>query len=127
MAQTSPSGFRLTVSLVLSAIILAFGLWLIIPDRSADTTSTATTQTQTGEITYNGVEGTDALTLLKASHRVETQTSSFGEYVQSIDGVAADSTHFWGFYVNDKLADVGAGAYITKATDRITWKLDAIQ
>lgn len=110
---------------VVSAIILAFGLWVIVPDRTAAPADSA--QTQVSSFSYEGVEGKDALTLLKETHQVETQTSSFGEFVVSINGVTPNDSQFWGFYVNDQLADVGAGSYITKTGDVITWKLDAIQ
>ncbi len=117
--------FQVTASVVLSAVILVFGLWLIIPNRAAqNTTSTATTQTS--EISYQGVEGKNALELLEAGHKIEVKRYDFGDQVVAIDGVAPDSTHFWAFYVNDKLSDTGAGAYQTKNGDRITWKLDAI-
>lgn len=115
--------FQVTASLVLSAIVLVFGLWLIVPDRTD--APAATTQTQSSEISYVGVEGKNALDLLKAGHQVEVKHYDFGDQVIAIDGVAPDNTHFWAFYVNDKLSDVGAGAYQTKNGDQIAWKLDA--
>lgn len=79
-------------------------------------------------INYQGVEGKTALELLKASHNVETKEfSGVGEFVASIDGVAPDSQHFWAFNVNGKMADVGAGAYATKPSDQIEWKLELIK
>ncbi|MBI2356154.1 MAG: DUF4430 domain-containing protein [Candidatus Doudnabacteria bacterium] len=79
-------------------------------------------------IQYQGVDGQNALSLLKAYHNVETKDyAGIGEYVISIDGIAPDSKHFWAFYVNEKQAEVGAGAYVTKSSDVIEWKLEEIK
>ena len=113
---------------VVSAIILAFGLWLIIPDRAICSPERSIEKlVQTCEITYQGSEGNSALDLLKSSYKVETQSFSFGEMVSTIDGVASPATHFWAFYVNGKQAEVGSGEYITKDSDIIVWKLEKIQ
>ena len=79
-------------------------------------------------IQYQGIDGQSALSLLKVSHNVETKEyAGIGEYVVSIDGGAPDSKHFWAFYVNGKQAEVGAGAYVTKISDVIEWKLEEIK
>jgi len=112
---------------VIAAIILAFGLYLIVPDRNICHPTDATEKVVANcQVSYSGIEGKNALEILKASHQVETQKFSFGELVDSIDGVKAPSTHFWAFYVNDKQAEVGAGDFVTKDTDSITWKLEPI-
>lgn len=92
------------------------------------TQTTQTEQTQQTEVTYKGVEGKNALELLKQSHEVETKSyEGLGELVTSIDGVAADSKHFWALYVNGQQSQVGAAAYISKDTDTIVWKLEEIK
>ncbi len=107
------------------AIILAFGLYLVIP-RSSDT-ATPVGQEQTTEISYKGVDGKNALELLDASYEIETQKFDFGQMVLSINGRKAGSDEFWAFYVNGELAQVGAADYQTKSTDTISWKLEKIQ
>lgn len=85
-------------------------------------------QVSTTAITYQGVEGKTALELLKAAHNVETKEfTGIGEFVESIDGVAPDANHFWGFWVNGTQAQVGAGQYVTKSSDVIEWKLEEIR
>jgi len=109
---------------IVSAVILVLGLFLIIPNPVVGPTADTS---QTGTISYQGVEGKDALELLKDSHEVETQKFDFGELVTSIDGQASDpSANFWAFYLNGELATVGAGDYQTKSGDRIEWKLDSV-
>lgn len=79
-------------------------------------------------IAYKGVEGKTALELLKSNYKVETESfSGVGEMVKSIDGVTPDSKHFWGFHINDQMAQVGADSYETKSSDNIEWKLVEIQ
>lgn len=76
---------------------------------------------------YQGEDGKNALDLLKAKHQVETQHYEFGDFVTSINGVKADSSHFWAMYVNGEMSQVGASAYLTKSTDTIKWQLEKIQ
>lgn len=76
---------------------------------------------------YEFLEGQTALDLLKARHKVEAKDyGSLGEMVIGIDGVSARIDQFWAFYVNGKLADVGAGSYKLKANDKIEWKLNSV-
>jgi hypothetical protein len=113
---------------VLGVLVLAFGLFLIVPDRNLCNPKLTTEKLeQKCEISYVGLEGKNALELLKAGHQVDTQKFSFGEMVQSIDGVKAPATDFWAFYVNGKQADVGAGDYQTKTGDTLSWKLVRIE
>ena len=76
-------------------------------------------------IKYQGVDGKTALELLSQHATVVTKSSSYGPYVDSINGVAGGTDKkYWAFYVNDKMADIGADAYVTKATDKIVWKFE---
>lgn len=75
---------------------------------------------------YKGVDGKNALELLKASHTVDAKHYSFGDLVTSIDGITPDSSHFWAMYVNDQFSQVGASSYTTKSTDTIKWEVDAV-
>lgn len=107
-----------------SIVVLAFGLYVIVPDRNICNPSRSIDKLeQKCEISYQGIAGKNALEILKSNHNVETKKFSFGEMVQSIDGVKAPATHFWAFYVNDKLAEVGASDFQTKTSDQISWKL----
>jgi len=76
---------------------------------------------------YKGVDGKNALELLKINHKVETKDfSGLGEYVEAIDGIKPDSKHFWKFFINGKSATVGAGTYVTKNSDMLEWEIDKI-
>lgn len=89
------------------------------------------TQTVDGSsqnVPYNKVKDTStAYDLLSSTHKVGFKDyGSMGKFVQSIDGVAPDSKHFWEFFVNGKSSNVGASSYTLKDADKIEWKLSVI-
>jgi len=78
---------------------------------------------------YPGRQGTDALTLLNENAReVQTERFSFGELVQSINGVgsASDKTHAWILYINGQAAQTGAADAITEDDDLIEWRYEEV-
>ena len=114
----------LLAGVLIGLTVIVGGGLVVTKDHGAANTTQATHQTV---VTYHGIRGVNALTVLKLYHRVQTKTySGFGEEVIGIDGVAANSKHYWAFYINGKLAQVGAGSYVTKASDTLTWKLEAL-
>jgi hypothetical protein len=100
-----------------------------VQTKSADQTAKSANPTDAlmQAIRYSGEDGRNALDLLEAGHRVGLKNYTFGDMVNSIDGVEPDAQHFWAFYINGSLAQVGAGSFITKSTDVIEWKLDEIK
>lgn len=89
----------------------------------------AITYEQDGTIvTYGGEAGVTALATLRSLTEVTTETSDFGEFVTGINGVEADPVvEFWGFYVNEEMAAVGASDYVAMEGDVIEWRLEAIE
>ena len=78
-------------------------------------------------VNYQGQTGKTALAVLQSLAKVETKSSSYGDFVVGINGVTADGTkEFWSFYVNGKLADQGAGTYQSKDSDKIEWKVESV-
>ena len=67
-----------------------------------------------------------ALDLTKEKAKVLTKGDGANAYVTEIDGrVAQDSKkEYWAFYVNGKLAQVGAGSYLLKEGDKIEWRIE---
>lgn len=127
--------FKLSLLLVfVVAILLASGY--LGRGKAPETTPQSVSSTATDQagvapnfvVQYQGQDGKNALELLKASHKVSTKTfTGVGEYVESIDGISPDSSHFFSFYVNGQQAQVGADQYVTKATDQIEWRLEEIK
>lgn len=87
----------------------------------------AAQQAGSSDVTYDGMDGRSALELLAVFHKVDTKQTSFGPMIMGIDGVQPDSSHYWAFYVNGKLADRGADQYITHNGDKIEWKIESAQ
>ena len=85
-------------------------------------TNTANTNTTTKAVTYAGQDGKNALELLQVDHQVDVSDQGF---VNSIDGILPSDHQYWAFYVNGKLAEVGAKDYATKSNDSIEWKLES--
>lgn len=72
------------------------------------------------------ISGKTALDLTKEKAKVVTKGEGVNAYVVEINGkVAEDSKkEFWAFYVNGKMAEMGAGSYQLKAGDKIEWQID---
>ncbi len=85
--------------------------------------ATASVREERSVIAYDGEEGRTALELLKARASVRTTTSSIGELVEAINGVASGNGHYLIFFVNGNKSMTGAGSYVTRKGDRIEWKL----
>lgn len=85
----------------------------VSPSPSAQVVSLTATQS-----------GQTALELLEANANVKTQEFDFGVMIQSINGLAADDSHFWGLYVNGEFAQTGASETILEEGDIIEWRYE---
>ncbi len=136
--STKNMGF--IVSIIVAAVLL-FGGISLYNSRSNTLDNSATTEqsTQTTKpeisfssdgkvVKYAGQDGQTALALLQAGTQVETQESSFGEFVSGINGVQANAAkNYWAFYVDGDYATEGAGSYQTKDGQMIEWRLEDLQ
>lgn len=115
-----------TISLITAAVLLiaGFGSWAEIANSPSHKAQTAVNaQQQITYISYHGQNGQTALALLEQHAQVQTKHYSFGDFVTSIDGSVGNGPKYWTFYINGKEASMGAGAYTTKSSDTISWKL----
>lgn len=71
--------------------------------------------------------GITALDVTKTNATVELKQYDFGAMVVSINDYKADNAHFWGLYVNDKLADMAADKMVVNKNDRVRWKYETIK
>lgn len=67
------------------------------------------------------------LQVVMGPDKVVFDTYDWGKMITSINGIVADDHHFWGFYVNGKMAPVGADSYSLKPGDEISFKLDSME
>jgi outer membrane lipopolysaccharide assembly protein LptE/RlpB len=79
-------------------------------------------------ITLNGENNKTALEILQSTYQVETKTyENMGEFIETINGLKPDNKHFWAFYINGQMAEVGAGQYQSKDGDVLEFKLEEIK
>lgn len=71
-------------------------------------------------------EGGNAMDAFKQVFQVGTKQYAFGEMVESINGVKADSGHYWALYVNDEYATKGLPDYKAQDGMKIAWKYEKI-
>ena len=121
-AQLLKTKLWLVVIIVVALAGVGGGIWAY-SNNPGNVHTTLNSQKQTTQISYQGQNGVNALTLLKKYATVKTKHYSFGDMVTSIDGTVGNGPKYWTFYVNNKEASVGAGSYTTKNSDTITWKL----
>ncbi len=123
------------IAIVVIAIAGFFGYQYYQGQSTTDTTATqestaATTPTPTiatsapQEVSYPGEEGKTALALLQDKAEVEMTGEGEMAFVTTINGYKAKDNEFWAFYLNGESSQVGAGTYVTKAQDQITWKIE---
>lgn len=112
--------------LAMVIVLVIFGFVGFVANRHNENKITQTKQSvaAVSAIAYDGEDGKNALDLLKSKTQIQTQDSSIGIFVISINGVTNSEDHFWMFYVNGELAQVGPDQYITKNADKIEWRYD---
>ena len=116
----------LKTNIIVVVLIAALGLggWAYIansPSHKVDVVTNA--QHQLTQLSYKGQSGQNALALLKKHATVATKHYSFGDMVTSVNGVNGTGPKYWTFYINGKMAEVGAGSYVTKNGDTLMWRL----
>ena len=125
MGRATPSKVKIALlSAVVVIVAASAGAWAYVGNLPSHKVSlTTNTAHQLTQISYKGQNGVNALALLKKHATITTKHYSFGDMVTSIDGSSGNGPKYWTFYVNGKEASVGAGSYVSKTTDNITWKL----
>jgi hypothetical protein len=108
--------------LIVPALALSFVLYGCQSKTAVDSTKSQT-ETQAKEVSYQGEDGKTAFQILSEKYQVESDSSSAGVMVKSINGVSQTDKEFWLYDVNGKEPDVGADKYQTKTGDTIHWQL----
>jgi hypothetical protein len=113
--------------LVIAGLSVGGVMWANRNNASKANQVTTTTQQPITTITYKGKAGVTALALLQQAAKVDMTGTGDMAYVTAINGSTADTAkkQYWEFDVNGAAATVGAGTYVTKDDDSITWKLSS--
>jgi len=92
--------------------------------RDNEISGTQSKTETTNQLVYEGKDGMTALELLQKNADVKTSGTGKDAFVTSVNGTVANpKNQYWAFFVNDETATIGAGSYITKNGEKITWKL----
>lgn len=67
------------------------------------------------------------LQVILGPDKVGYSESQYGKMITSINGIQAEGTNYWAFYVNDKMAEVGADSYPLQSGNQISFKLESWQ
>jgi len=72
------------------------------------------------------ISGKTVLDLTKEKANIKTKGEGINAYVTEINSKEAlnSKKEYWAFYVNGKMAEVGAGSYKLKDGDKIEWKIE---
>ena len=72
------------------------------------------------------ISGKTALDLTKEKASVKIKGEGVNAYLTEINSQKAlnSKKEYWAFYVNGKMAEVGAGSYQLKDGDKIEWKIE---
>jgi hypothetical protein len=120
------------ISVTAALIVAGFGTAALLsrtPIESAAATTSQVKKVQSDNVSYVGQKGVTALAQLKdVAEGVVTKSSSYGDYVNAIgERTSGSDGKYWTFYVDGKLASVGAGAYTAKGGEKIEWKFEKLQ
>ena len=80
----------------------------------------------TNLVTFTGQKDKTVLEQLQAeADSVDIKESSYGPYVDSINGVVGGTDgKYWTFYVDGQMANIGAAEYKTKGGEKVEWKFE---
>ena len=81
---------------------------------------------QTDFIKQEIISGKTTLDLTKEKTSVKMKGEGVNAYLTEINSQKAlnSKKEYWAFYVNGKMAEVGAGSYKLKEGDKIEWKIE---
>lgn len=132
--EKAKKSFHKFFSLVLVALVVFAG-YFFYQSKSQPTKKSTIQQNLSvylklaGEESFSRSEvvvGKTALDLTKEKANIKTKGEGANAYVTEINGITAQVSkkEYWAFYVNGKMAEVGAGSYQLKEGDKIEWKIE---
>jgi hypothetical protein len=130
MMRDTHSSTKILATIVTLFVVLVGATGIVVaahtpPSLSVSLGKPGVERAPAAHITYKGKDGKNALELLKSHVAVTTQQSSYGEYINTIDGVkSGQDGKYWALYVNGKQVPIAAGNVTTHNSDSIEWKLE---
>ncbi len=124
MSQFSRNSVALVVVIVVLGL-LGIGAGELAKRNPISADSNSTSQNKVAPIAYDGQDSKNVLELLKANHEVQSVDSSYGTYVQAIDGINSTESSVWLYYINDEPGLEAADKAVTKTGDKVEWRYES--
>ncbi|HYK73914.1 MAG TPA: DUF4430 domain-containing protein [Pseudoneobacillus sp.] len=101
--------------------------WTAAPEKTVSIKVSGTNGVMKEAADLAFIEEPTAFQLLKVmlGDKVQYSDSQYGKMITSIDGLAAEGSNYWAFYVNGKMANVGADSYKLQAGDQISFQYES--
>jgi hypothetical protein len=102
------------------------GFTIVKSQQPAKTDSPAQVAPQpTTTVKYTAIKGETVLAQLKKQAEVVTKDSTYGAFVDSINGLKGGTDgKYWTYYIDGKMADKGADAYVAIGGEVVEWKFE---
>lgn len=122
MERRVKGGVVTVVGVVIVLVILLYPYLPRSPVKKSENYAEIIISEDFGERNIKTVEVKPGQSVIKTLEDNFNITTAYGgKFVTSIDGIRQNATHFWFYYVNGILANVGAAYYIIHSGDTIRW------
>lgn len=122
---SKPSAFGITNLIAIIVVLTIFGgIGYFSSKNNTSNENKKQSVAAVQAVAYDGQDGKNALELLKDKAQIQTQDSSIGVFVVSINGVSDTEDQFWMLYVNGELAQSTPDQLVTKNNDKIEWRFE---
>jgi hypothetical protein len=115
--------------LVVAVVAIGVGTWVGVSNTNPTPVAThSQVQSDPTTISYVAEAHETSLKQLKdEAKNVVTEQSKYGEYVSAIGSHKGGTDgKYWSFYIDGKLASVGADSYVQKGGEHIVWKFQKL-
>lgn len=79
------------------------------------------------EVSFTVTEPGTALEQTQQHAQVETEQTSYGAMVTSLNDQTSNAEYYWALYLNGQYAQAGAADLQVQPGDTVTWKLEKIE
>jgi hypothetical protein len=118
-------GVMNVLAIIVLFVIIGVVAWVINKTDSTHGSVQKNPTTNQG-VSYDCNSGQTALDALKIKNTLQTQNSSQGVFVSSINGIQNSDNSLWIYYINGQLSNVSPDQYKCQDGDKIDWVLTKI-
>ncbi len=132
MEKTKKSFYKISIIILITLAVFASYFYYQSKFQLTDKSITKQifavyfkTTSQKNFVKKETVPGKTALDLTKEAALIKMKGEGVNAYITEINGIIAQDSkkEYWAFFVNGKMAQVGAGSYKLKDRDKIEWQV----